>query len=43
MQCVRKREAYIVPGHVGPEDLMVAAYLNLPLLAPETEVFLPRP
>lgn len=38
LQCIRKREAYIVPNQVGPEDLLLAVHLHLPLWAPEPEV-----
>ena len=38
IQHIRNREAYIIPNHVGPEDLLLAIHLNLPLLAPEPEI-----
>lgn len=38
LQLIRGREAYIVPGHVGPEDLLLAVCMNLPLMGPEPEV-----
>ena len=37
---VRGKAAYIVPGVVGPEEQMLAARLNLPILGPEPRVSL---
>ncbi|EKX36818.1 hypothetical protein GUITHDRAFT_116984 [Guillardia theta CCMP2712] len=32
------KDAYIIPGVVGPEDLKLACCLNMPLLSPEPQV-----
>ena len=37
LQHIRNRAAYIVPNHVGAEDLLVAMHLKLPLLGPTPE------
>jgi hypothetical protein len=37
LQFIRKRDAYIMPNQVGPEDLLLAVHLHLPLLAAEPE------
>lgn len=35
---IKGKPAYIVPGVVGPEELTLAAKLNVPLMAPEPKV-----